>query len=186
MPVADPTAPFQRVVVEGVTGSGKSTAAARIGEATGIPWTSVDDLTWLPGWVAVEPEEQRRIIGEVCAGDRWILDSVYGAWREVPLARADVVVGLDYPRWLSLAWLLRRTATRIVTREPMCNGNVESLRSVLSVDSIIVWHFRTFRRKRARIREGVAAPDGPPVLRFTSPRALEAWISALTPRRGSA
>ncbi|MDQ4051842.1 MAG: adenylate kinase [Actinomycetota bacterium] len=179
MPAADPDAPFERLVIEGVTGSGKTTAAARIAEATGIPWTSVDDLTWLPGWVAVEPEEQRRVISAICAGDRWLLDTAYGAWRDVPLARADLVIGLDYPRWLSLERLVRRTVTRLVTREPMCNGNTESLRNALSRESIIAWHFRSFSRKRARIRAGESASQGPPVLRFTSPSALEAWIATL-------
>jgi adenylate kinase family enzyme len=179
VPAADPSARFERLVIEGVTGSGKSTAAARIAEATGIPWTSADDLTWLPGWVPVEPEEQRRVFGEVCAGDRWVLDTAYGIWRDVPLGRADIVVGLDYPRWLSLARLLRRTVQRMVTREEVCNGNTESLRSALSRDPILAWHFRSFSRKRARIRAALAADDGPPVLVFTSPRELETWISTL-------
>lgn len=182
MPAADPNARFQRVVIEGVTGSGKSTTAARIAEATGIPWTSVDDLTWLPGWVPVEADEQRRVIAEVCAGDRWVLDTAYGAWREIPLERADLVIGLDYPRWLSMGRLLRRTIRRNVTGELICNGNTETVRNSLARDSIIAWHFRSFGRKRSRIRAGVAAEDGPPVLVFTSPRQLDAWISGLAPR----
>ncbi len=48
-----------RILVYGVTGSGKSTMAAAISSATGIPWYSVDDLTWEPGWMEVPIEEQR-------------------------------------------------------------------------------------------------------------------------------
>ncbi len=64
-----------RVLVYGVTGSGKSTVAACIGERTGHPVTLVDELTWLPGWVPVEGDEQRRIVGEIVAGERWLLDT---------------------------------------------------------------------------------------------------------------
>ena len=38
-----------RVLLYGVTGSGKSTAALAVGARTGHPVTLVDDLTWLPG-----------------------------------------------------------------------------------------------------------------------------------------
>ena len=168
-----------RVLVYGVTGSGKTTAAVRIGERTGRPVTLVDELTWLPGWVPLEESRQRQLIGEIVAGERWLLDSAYGMWLDLVLPRVDLVVGLDYPRWLSLARLVRRTVTRTITKEPMCNGNVETWRKAVARDSIIVWHFESFGRKRARMREWAASPGGPEVLLFQHPRELEAWLKAL-------
>lgn len=179
MPAAEPSAPFDRVVLWGVTGSGKSSAAAAISRATGIPCTSVDDVTWQPGWAQTDVGEQRRAFVDICAGERWVLDTAYSTWRDVVLSRVDLVVGLDYPRWLSLGRLLRRTARRVRTRELVCNGNVETLPQVFSSDSIIAWHFRSFARKRDGMRAALIAPDGPPVLLFKSPRALDAWISGL-------
>jgi len=64
----------RRILVYGVTGSGKTTLAARIGEATGIPWTSVDDMFWEPGWVMVPEAEQRRRIGEIVSRPEWVLE----------------------------------------------------------------------------------------------------------------
>ena len=91
-----------RVLLYGVTGSGKSTAALAIGARTGHPVTLVDELTWLPGWVPVEAARQREVIGEIVAGERWLLDSSYGDWLDFVLPRTQLVIGLDYPRWLSL------------------------------------------------------------------------------------
>ena len=179
MPAADPSAPFERLVLWGVTGSGKSSAAAAIAKATGIPWTSVDDQTWQPGWVPTEEAEQQRVFAEICAGDRWVLDTAYSSWRELVHSRVDVVVGLDYPRWLSLGRLLRRTVSRARTGEPVCNGNVETWTQMFSKDSIIVWHFKSFARKRDGMRAALAAPDGPPVLLFKTPRQLDEWIAGL-------
>lgn len=65
----------QRILVYGVTRSGKTTLAARLAAITGVPWDFVDDLTWEPGWVPVPFDEQRQRIEEVCSGDRWILDT---------------------------------------------------------------------------------------------------------------
>jgi hypothetical protein len=42
------------------------------------------------------------------AGDRWILDTAYSTWLAIPLARADLIVALDYPRFVSLARLVGR------------------------------------------------------------------------------
>ena len=50
----------------------------------------------------VPEDEQRRRIEAICAGERWVLDTAYGAWVDVPLARAELIVALDFPRWLSL------------------------------------------------------------------------------------
>jgi len=73
-----------RVLIYGVTGSGKTTMARKVAERTALPWHSLDDLTWEPGWVAVPAAEQRRRVEAICAGERWILDSAYGKWIDVP------------------------------------------------------------------------------------------------------
>jgi adenylate kinase family enzyme len=174
-----------RILIYGVTGSGKTTLARRMGELTGLPWHSVDDLTWEPNWVVVPTDEQRRRIEEICAGEEWILDTAYGKWREIPLARAELIVALDYPRWLSLSRLIRRTLARLVDRRTICNGNRETLRTLFARDSIVLWHFQSFQRKRARMRTWSSNPGGPEVHRFTSPRQLEDWLRrtpAPTPR----
>ena len=85
------------------------------------------------------------------AGDRWVLDTAYGSWTDLVLPRAELVIALDYPRWVSLGRLLRRTALRLVDRREVCNGNVEHLGNLLSSNSIVRWHFQSFRRKHARI-----------------------------------
>jgi len=175
-----------RVLVYGVTGSGKSTAALAIGARTGHPVTLVDELTWLPGWVPVDGAVQRDLISEVVAGERWLLDSAYGAWLDLVLPHAELVVGLDYPRWLSLGRLVRRTVSAAITKEPRCNGNVETWRKVVARDSIIGWHFQSFARKRTRMRAWAASPDGPQVILFRRPRDLEAWIATLGPAIGDA
>ena len=176
MRAANPLHLPDRVLLYGVTGSGKSTAALALGERSGLPVTLVDDLTWLPGWVPVDDDVQRELIGDIVAGERWLLDSSYGAWVDLVLPRVELVVGLDYPRWLSFGRLLRRTVSGVVTKDLRCNGNVESWRNMLSRDSILVWHVRSFARKRDRMRAWAADPDMPPVLLFRRPRELEAWL----------
>jgi adenylate kinase family enzyme len=168
-----------RVLVYGVTGAGKSTLAAAVAERLGLPLHPVDDLMWRPGWVEVPQAEQRAVVEEIVARPAWVLDAAYGSWQELPLARADLVVGLDYPRWRSWGRLVRRTLVRIVRRTPICNGNVESLRrSVFATDSILWFHVRSFGRKRRRMRAWHAA-DPARVVLLRSQRETDRWLRAL-------
>ena len=182
VPRAKKSNPGRRILVYGVTGSGKSTAARRIAARTRLPLTLADELTWAPGWVPVAEDEQRRRFAAVAARDRWVLDTAYGAWLDVVLPRVDLVVGLDYPRWFSLQRLFRRSVMRAIDKKPICNGNTESFRAMLGRDSIIGWHFRSFGRKRGRMRAWAAAAEGPGVLLFRRSRDLEVWIDTLGDR----
>ncbi len=112
-----------------------------------------------------------------------MLDTVYGFHNEHALARVDVIVGLDYARLVSLARLVRRTARRIRTRERVCNGNVETLRLALAHDSVIGWHFRSWRSKRERMRRWHADASAPPVLLLTRPADADRLLAELDGRR---
>lgn len=169
----------RRILIYGVTGSGKTTMARRLSALTGLPWHSVDDLTWEPGWVQVPEAEQRRRVADICREPEWILDTAYEAWLDEALSRAELIVGLDYPRWFSLQRLLRRTAARLLDRRLVCNRNRETLRQVVGADSIVVWHFRSFRRKRSRMISWEADPKAPAVVRLRSARQTEHWLRSV-------
>jgi adenylate kinase family enzyme len=174
-----------RYLIYGVSGSGKSTLAADISARTGIPWHSMDDLAWEPGWVQVPLDVQRERGAAVCAQDAWVMDTAYSSWRDLALARAHVLVALDYPRWLSLSRLLRRTVVRVVDRKQICNGNTETLRQTFSRDSIIKWHFTSYVDRRTQIRTWLHDPPVPEVVHLTSPRATRSWLATLEPPSSS-
>lgn len=171
----------RRILLHGVSGSGKSTLAAGLSEVLGIPWTDVDHLAWRPGWSAVDPERLAADVAAVVAQEEWILDTAYALVRPLVLARAQAVVALDYPRPLVRLRLLRRTARRVLTREQVCHGNVETLGRALGPESVLRWQHRSFERKQEAIREMVAAADGPPVVVLRHPREAGRLLASLAP-----
>lgn len=174
-----------RILLYGVTGTGKSTAAQQLGAALSLPVHLVDEeFGWAPAdqagpWVNRPESEQAELAAELALQPEWILDSAYSAMRPAIWPWVDVIIGLDYARLVSLSRLLRRSVHRATTREPMCNGNVETWRQLLSPDSIVVWHFRSFTRKREQMREWERASEGPPILRLTEPREWTELVDQL-------
>ncbi|GAA0454427.1 hypothetical protein Ade02nite_02860 [Paractinoplanes deccanensis] len=168
----------KRILVYGVTGAGKSTLAARLGERLGLPYHSIDDVMWEPGWVEVPDDVQRDRIREICAGDAWVIDAAYMKWADVVLERVELIVGLDLPRWVSYGRLVRRSLTRLVRRTEICNGNRESFRNLfLDRNSLLVFHFRSWGRKRARMRQWHDDPDFPETVLLRSPAEVRRWLA---------
>jgi adenylate kinase family enzyme len=169
-----------RVLFYGVTGSGKSSAARAYAARTGLPeYSADDDIGWLPGWEQPSTEAQRETAARIAGQDQWVLDSAYGVWRDLVVPRAELIVGLDYPRWLSLVRLFRRSVRRVLAREDVCNGNRETFRRLFAKDSIIAWHFRSYTRKRLVMRELQGSSGSSEVIIFRRPRELEAWLRQL-------
>ena len=169
----------RRILTFGVCGSGKSTLAEAIAGKLALPYISVDDLCWEPGWVSLPPDEIDRRVLPRLAAEQYVIDSVYGRHNAAALGRVDVVVALDYPRLTSLWRLVRRTWRRVVRREACCNGNYESFARVFRRDSIIRWHFTSFRSKRSRMRTWHAGPATVPVVLLKRPRDAEALLAHL-------
>lgn len=110
---------------------------------------------WRPGWVHLGPAAQVGAVRPHVEGPAWVMDSLWSATRDLVLERVDLVVALDH-------W-----------------------RQTFSLDSIIAWHHRSFGKRQQQIAAMCAAPDGPPVLRLTDPRATETWLHSLKRARAS-
>ncbi|MEU9281453.1 hypothetical protein AB0D87_42105 [Streptomyces sp. NPDC048342] len=105
---------MKRVVILGRGGAGKSTLAATLGTATGLPVIELDKHFWGPDLEATPPDRWAVVQGELARADEWIMDGDLGPYDvlEARLCRADTVLLLDYsfPR---CAWqAVRRSRER--------------------------------------------------------------------------
>jgi adenylate kinase family enzyme len=173
-----------RIVVVGTTGSGKTTTAAEIARRLGLPHIEIDALNWGPNWTPSPAEALCQRIGERTCGEAWVIDGNYSTAREIVWNRADTIVWLDLHFLIVMGRLLYRTLHRVITREELWGTNRESWRSqFLSRDSLFLWAIKTHWRRRRQYAELLARPQYAHlhVVRLRSPRAVRAWLEALSP-----
>ena len=101
---------YNRIMVIGNNGSGKSFLSKQLAAITGLPLVHLDVEYWLPdltrppdGWW-----RQRNI--ELAAQEKWILDGNFpqGGAMDLRWAAADLVIFLDVNRFACLAGVIRR------------------------------------------------------------------------------
>lgn len=167
----------RRVLIAGTSGSGKSTLARALSAALSMPYHELDALFHGPRWTP-RPEFAADV-GTLVATERWVTEWQYSAVRSLLLARADLLIWLDLPRWQVMSQIVPRTVARRLRRVELWNGNVEPPLWTLFTDRdhILRWAWRTHLRTRHRVCELLAAPDGPVVVRLRSRHEIRAWLS---------
>lgn len=172
---------MRRICIVGTSGSGKTTLARQLAERLDIPHVELDALHWQPGWTSTETSLLLARVADALSGDAWIVDGNYNSLRGVTWARADTLIWLDYSLPLVLNRITRRTASRLITRTELWNGNRERLRAVFSRDSIILWALSTWGKNRRRYRQQFAQPDFSHLrlIRLRSPRQTRRWLRSL-------
>jgi len=75
------------------------------------------------------PEAQwEPLVGELAAGERWVIDGNFSKTMDVRLSAADTIIFLDFSRWRCLWGVLKRLALNVGrTRADMAKGCVEKL-----------------------------------------------------------
>ncbi|GGD84344.1 AAA family ATPase [Microbacterium murale] len=180
---ADDPLPFrpERVLVAGVTGSGKTTLARRIAARWDLTHQELDALYHGPGWTP-RPE----FVDDVrafAATDRWVTEWQYtskGTNTVLPRS-ADLLVWIDYPYGVARRRLIRRTWKRRILRTKLWNGNVEPnlwhALTVRSDENILDWQRRTRHKWSERMPQIEAEHPHLTIVRLTHPRETERWLA---------
>jgi len=99
-----------RICIMGPSNSGKSTPAAAIARARGLPAIHLDQLHHLPNtdWKPRPAVEFAALHDAALPGERWVLDGNYSTLLPQRLARATGLILLDLPAATSLFRYVRR------------------------------------------------------------------------------
>jgi adenylate kinase family enzyme len=179
--------PFRpaRVLIAGVTGSGKTTLARRVAELWQLRHIEIDGLfhgeNWTPRPSFLDD------VREFAATDRWVTEWQYTSkgTDEILAPRAELVIWLDYPYRVVRSRLLRRTLTRRLLRTRLWNGNVEPALwerdAWTGENDILRWQTNTLLKWETRMPLLETAHSHLTIVRVRHPRELASWLADSTP-----
>ena len=103
-------ADYQRIMIIGNNGSGKSHMARELAEITGLPLTHLDREFWRPNWEMPTREEWAERNRQLIAGERWIIDGMirHGDTMALRYAAAELVMILDINRFVCCYGVIKR------------------------------------------------------------------------------
>lgn len=176
-----------RIVIYGVTGSGKTTLGRRLAEKLGLRHIELDSLFHGPGWTPTPPAEfQAKVTAALAASpDGWVVDGNYSAIRPFVLQQADTVVWLRLPWRVSYWRMLKRTFGRWARKEELWNGNRESLRTLFfDKDSLLLWGIKHHRKSIAGTRRALwEVPHEAEVFELRSARQVDDLLRRFSEER---
>lgn len=115
-----------KIVVVGVSASGKSTFSRRLGEKLRIPVTYMDAIMWKPGWNYIGDGETEKILNEVSEGESWIIEGyISNGSRATIFDKADTIIYLDYSPWVSSWRYIKRYWKHRKQARPELEGSPE-------------------------------------------------------------
>lgn len=115
-----------KIVVIGVSASGKSTFARKLAKKTGLPLILVDEIMWKPGWNYIGDEKTTEQLRDASNTEKWIIEGyIVKDVRTFLFEKADTIIFLDYPSITSsFRYILRWWKHRKIPR-PELQGSPE-------------------------------------------------------------
>jgi len=101
---------YNKIIVLGNNGSGKSWLAKQLAAATGLPPIHLDAHFWRPNWGMPTKEEWLERNKEFIAGEKWIIEGMcgHGGTMELRYAAAELAIILDVNRFTCMAGVIKR------------------------------------------------------------------------------
>ena len=140
---------------------------------------NLDDYYWNPGWQKKDKQEFTDIVTNLTNKETWIISGNFSSFDQLIWRRSDCIIWFDYNFFRCLAQSFKRSLKRIVYKTPCCNGNFETFKQLfLSSNSIILWVFRSYNKRRAFYNEIFNGfSDKKTLIKFPSPKQTNKWLA---------
>ena len=164
----------RKIVVVGVSASGKSTFTRELSKKLGIELILMDSIMWKPGWEYVGDDEVNKKLSEISSGPDWLIEGyITRNSRTIVFNRADSIIYLDYSPLLSgWRYVKRCWRHRKVARE-------ELLGSPDKFSLKFLWLVLTKGEAISLNKFLDEVSDSSKIIRFTSPRQALNFINKL-------
>jgi adenylate kinase family enzyme len=100
---------FNKIIILGNGGSGKSTLGERLSKKLNIPVYHLDRLTFKTGWESVAETEFTGKLKNILSYDKWVVEGwSYNSTIPMRLQAADLIIYLEFNIWICYWYALIR------------------------------------------------------------------------------
>lgn len=100
---------MKKIIVIGILGAGKSVLSRQVSQDLNLPLYHLDHIFHLPKGEMLDRSlflaEQKKILSK----ETWVIDGNYASSLPVRVAEADTIIWLDFPAWLCVMRVFRRS-----------------------------------------------------------------------------
>lgn len=123
---------YNKIIVIGCSGGGKSTFSKQLAEITGLPLYNLDRIYWLPDATHLERSAFIKKQREIMKNSFWIIDGNYRGTIKYRIKKCELVYLFDMPPEVCLEGVLKRDKNR------------EDIACVLEPDEELINDIKTF------------------------------------------
>jgi adenylate kinase family enzyme len=142
-----------KMIITGTTCTGKTTLGKKLSERFHIIQVDLDEYHFLPNWVEKEKSVFMNDVLSVTNSEmNWIVTGSYQTiFKDTLWKDASVIIWLDYSLGVILRRYFKRTYRRVFLKEKCCGENYETLGRTFSKDSLFLWIFKSYWRRKERM-----------------------------------
>ena len=171
--------PPRRVQIVGISAAGKSTVARELGQILQLEVVHLDTHMWQPGCQLTPPHEEPEVVEPILQKKFWIIDGNYTASLPRRLEEADIIVMVDFPRWLCFLRAIKRIFTWFGRTRPDMGQNCPERVNV----GFFKWIWRYPYDERPELLRQIALHGkGTKFVRLRGARQTRRWLEALRKR----
>ena len=162
-----------KIVVIGISGTGKSRISREIAKMTALPVHHMDGFIWGENWKESDPKAIEQALLEIARTDGWIVEGWIDSYSKNILEQADLVIYLDYTGWMAMWGGMQRWWTHRGEKRPeMPKGCNESL-------DLAYLKIMLLRKERPQIEKVLGEFRPKNVIRCSSRRQASKRLSQL-------
>lgn len=169
--------PYQKILIVGPGGAGKSTFSKKLSETLNIPVYHLDNIYWLPNWGHKEREEFIQEVHQITSLDKWIIDGNYSGSLEERVPLAEVIIFLDFNILLCVnSAIFRVFKSRKHKRDDLTEGCIEKFDK--NFFDFLKWIW-VFRKKNRPKMIAIFEKYDTPVIRFKNRKQLYKYLNEI-------
>lgn len=161
---------INKICVIGGSGTGKTILSENLKNELNLPVIHIDTINYFDHWVERDIEERDKIILEKSKGEKWIIDGTYISTLKERVAKADLVIYLDYSTFAQVRGVIKRFLKNPNKMKQDIPGCEEQM-----TFSFLLFVINWRRNKRKKVLSSLSTIDQSKILIFKKRRQLNNW-----------